>query len=91
MNRDELIKLIVYLRERLEESDTARRREREESASRISDLTAQVSALTEKISELTNMLHKSQEDMSALTFQLSALLGQLGEKDRLIADLQSTV
>lgn len=91
INRDELIKLIVYLRERLEESDTARRREREESASMISDLTAQVSALTEKISELTDMLRKSREDTSALTLQLSVLLRQLGEKDRLIADLQSTV
>ena len=91
MNRDELIKLIVYQRERLEEADASRRREREESASRISALTAQVSALTEKISELTDMLRKSREDTSALTLQLSSLLKQLVEKDKLIADLQSTV
>ena len=30
MNRDELIKLAVYQRERLEESDAARKKEREE-------------------------------------------------------------
>ena len=35
MNRDELIKLAVYQRERLEESDAARKKEREESAGRI--------------------------------------------------------
>ena len=80
MNRDELIKLIAYLRERLEEAE----REREESACRISDLSARVSALTEKISGLTDMLRKSQEGQSAL-------LKQLIEKDRLIADLQSAV
>ena len=38
MNRDELIRLAAYLTERLEESDVARKKEREESAGSISAL-----------------------------------------------------
>ena len=34
MSRDELIKLVAYLTERLEESDVARRKEREEERTR---------------------------------------------------------
>ena len=48
MTRDELIKFIIYQRERMEESDAARK----ESDRRISEL-------TDKISELTELLRKS--------------------------------
>ena len=91
MNRDELIKLAVYQRERLEESDAARKKEREESAGRISALTAQVSELTAKLSELTEQLRKNNESMSAMTGQVFGLMKQLKEKDVKIAELQSTV
>ena len=91
MNRDELIKLAVYQRERLEESDAARKKEREESAGRISALTAQVSELTDKISELTEQLRKNNESMSAMAGQVFGLMKQLREKDEKIAELQSTV
>jgi len=84
MNRDELIKLVAYLTERLEESDAARKKEREESAGSISALTAQVSALTEQ-------LRKNNESMSAMTGQVFGLMKQLREKDEKIAELQSTV
>ena len=79
MNRDELIKLIIYLRERLEDADAARK----ESDRRIS-------GLTEKISELTEQLRKSNETTSAMAVQMSELLRQLKDKDRKIAELQST-
>ena len=91
MNRDELIKLAIYQRERLEESDAARKKEREESAGRISALTTQVSELTDKISELTEQLRKNNESMSAMTEQVFGLMKQLREKDEKIAELQSTV
>ena len=84
MSRDELIKLVAYLTERLEESDAARKKEREESAGSISALTAQVSALTEQ-------LRKNNESMSAMTEQVFGLMKQLREKDEKIAELQSTV
>ena len=80
MTRDELIKLIIYQRERMEESDAARK----ESDRRISEL-------TDKISELTELLRKSNEATSAMAVQMSGLLKQLGEKDRKIAELQSEV
>lgn len=80
MNRDELIKLIIYLRVRLEDADAARK----ESDRRIS-------GLTEKISELTEQLRKSNETTSAMAVQMSELLRQLKDKDRKIAELQSTV
>lgn len=76
MNRDELIKLIIYLRERLEDADAARK----ESDRRIS-------GLTDKISELTEQLRKSNETTSAMAVQMSELLGQLREKDRKIVEL----
>ena len=84
MNRDELIKLAIYQRERLEESDAARKKEREESAGSISALAAQVS-------ELTEQLRKNNECMSAMTKQVFGLMKQLREKDEKIAELQSTV
>ena len=80
MNRDELIKLIIYQRERMEESDAARK----ESDRRISEL-------TDKISELTELLRKSNETTSSMAVQMSELLNQLKEKDRQIAELQSEV
>ena len=80
MTRDELIKLIIYQRERMEESDAARK----ESDRRISEL-------TDKISELTELLRKSNESTSAMSVQMSELLKQLGEKDRKISELQSEV
>ena len=63
MNRDELIKLIIYQRERMEESDAARK----ESDRRISEL-------TDKISELTELLRKSNETTSSMAVQMSELL-----------------
>ena len=80
MNRDELIKLIIYQRERMEESDAARK----ESDRRISEL-------TDKISELTELLRKSNETTSSMAVQMSEVLNQLKEKDRQIAELQSEV
>ena len=91
MNRDELIKLAVYQRERMEEVEAARRKEREESAGRISALTAQVSELTGKLSELTEQLRKNNESLSAMVVQLSEQSRLLREKDEKIAELQSTV
>ena len=84
MSREELIKLVVYLQDRLEESDAARSKERE-------GLTAQVSALTDKISELTEQLRKTNESMSAMAVQLSEQSKLLREKEEKIAELQGTV
>ena len=80
VTRDELIKLIIYQRERMEESDAARK-----ESDRL------ISELTDKISELTELLRKSNEATSAMAVQMSGLLKQLGEKDRKIAELQSEV
>lgn len=87
MNRDELIKLIVYLREHLEEADFARK----ESDRRISELTDKISELTEQLRKSNEMLYKSNESTSAMAAQLSDLLRQLKEKDRKISELQSTL
>lgn len=59
MNRDELMKLIVYLRERIEETGAAHKREGEERKDVISTLTVQMSTQAKKIFELTSMLRKS--------------------------------
>ena len=91
MNRDELIKLAIYQRERLEESNAARKKEREERTGRISALTAQVSELTDKLSELTEQLRKNNESMSAMAGQVFGLMKQLKEKDEKIAELQGAV
>lgn len=80
MNRDKLIKLAIYQRECMEEMESARK----ESDRRISEL-------TDKISELTELLRKGNETTSAMAVQVSELLRQLREKDRKIAELQSTV
>ena len=84
MSRDELIKLVAYLTDRLEESDVARRKEREESAGSISALTAQVSALTEQ-------LRKSNEAVFTMTGQISELMRQLKAEKEKSAKLQSEV
>ncbi len=84
MSRDELIKLVTYLTGRLEESDVARRKEREESAGNISALTAQVSALTEQ-------LRKSNEAVFTMTGQISELMRQLKAEKEKSAKLQSEV
>ena len=91
MNRDELIKLAIYQRERMEEVEATRRKEHEESAGRISALTTQVSELTDKLSTLTEQLRKNNESLSAMTEQVLGLMKQLREKDEKIAELQSTV
>ena len=91
MNRDELARLAIYQRERMEEAEAIRRKEHEESAGRISALTTQVSELTDKLSELTEQLRKNNEVMSAMATQLSEQSRQLREKDEKIAELQSTV
>ena len=84
MNRDELIRLAAYLTERLEESDVARKKEREESAGSISALTAQVSALTEE-------LRKSNEAVFTMAGQISELMRQLQAEKEKSAKLQSAV
>ena len=91
MDREELVKLVIFLQERLEESDLARRKEREESSGRISGLTSQVSALTDKISGLTEQLRKNNEAMSVMAVQMAEQSSLINEKDRKISELQSTV
>ena len=91
MNRDELVKLAIYQRERMEEAEAIRRKEHEESAGRISALMTQVSELTDKLSELTEQLRNSNESLSVMTEQVFGLMRQLREKDEKIAELQSTV
>ena len=78
MDRDELIRLIIYQRERMEEADAARK----ESDRRISEL-------TDRISDLTEMLRQSNEHASVMASQLSGLVRDLKEKDRKIAELES--
>ena len=90
-NRDELVKLTIYQRERMEEAEAIRRKEHEESAGRISALTTQVSELTDKLSALTEQLRKNNESLSAMTEQVFGLMRQLREKDEKIAELQGTV
>lgn len=78
MDRYELIKLIIYQSER-EEADAARK----ENDRRIFEL-------TDKISELTEQPRKSNETTSLMSSQMSELPWQLKDKDRKIAELQST-
>lgn len=90
MDRDELIRLIAFLRERLEEAEAARKKEHEESSERISALTSEVSGLNRRVGELTDMLKASYVSASETAVQMSELLRQLKDKDRKIAELQST-
>ena len=91
MNRDELIKLAIYQRERMEEMESARKKEREDSAGMISGLTAEVSELNRRVGELTEMLRASNQNALGMSRQISELLEQLKEKDRKIEELQVTV
>ena len=88
INRDELIKLIVYLREHPEEMEAPRKKEREDSAERISVLTSEMSVLNRKAGELTGISQASYVSASETARQISELLKQLGEKDRKIAELK---
>lgn len=90
MDRDELIRLIAFLRERLEEAEAARKKEHEESSERISALTSEVSGLNRRVGELSDMLKASYVSASETAMQMSELLRQLKDKDRKIAELQST-
>ena len=69
MNRDELIKLIIYQRERMEAMEVGRK----ESDRRISELTDKISALTEQ-------LRKSNDAMSAMTVHMSELMWHSRQK-----------
>lgn len=80
MNRDELIRLIIYLQERLEETDLARR----ESDRKNAELSA-------KLTELTELLRKGNEATSAMAVQMSELTGQLKEERKETAKLRSEV
>ena len=91
MNRDELIKLIIYQRERIEGVEASHKKEREDSAGRISALTEEVSELVRKVGELTEMLKANNRNASETAKQMSGLLKLLNEKNRQIAELQNAV
>ena len=80
MNRDELIKLAIYQRERMEEMEAARK----ETDRRNATLTEQLSALTEQ-------LRKSNEAMSEMAAQMSELMRQLKAEREESAKLRSEV
>ena len=77
MNRDELIRLIIYLQERLEETDLARR-ESDRKSAELSD-------------KFTGLLRKSNEATSAMSVQMSGLTGQLREERKESAKLRDEV
>ncbi len=80
MNRDELIKLAIYQRERLEEMEAARKESDRKKAE-----------LTDRISELTEQLRKSNEAVFTMTEQISELMRQLKAEKEKSAKLQSAV
>ena len=80
MNRNELIKLAIYQRERLNEMEVARNK----SDRRITEL-------TDKISELTEQLRKSNEVVSAMAGQVSDLMRQLKAEREESTKLRSEV
>ena len=80
MSREELIKLVVYLQERLEESDAARKAD-----------SRRMSEMADKISELTELLRKNNEAMSAMAVQVSDLMKQLKAEREESAKLRSEV
>ena len=80
MNRDELIRLIIYLQERLEEADLARRESDGKNAE-----------LSDKLTELTELLRKSNEAVSAMAVQVSELTRQLKAERDESAKLRSEV
>lgn len=80
MNRDELVKLIAYLQERLEEADFSRKESDRKNAE-----------LSDKLTELTEQLRKSNETMSAMAAQISDLMRQLKAEREESAKLRSEV
>lgn len=80
MSREELIRLVVYLQERLEESGAARKAD-----------SRRMSEMSDKISELTELLRKSNEAMSAMAVQVSDLMRQLKTEKEESAKLRSEV
>ena len=80
MNRDELIKLAIYQRERMEEMEAARKESDRKNAE-----------LTGRISELTELLRKSNEAMSTMVGQMSELIRQLKAEREESAKLRSEV
>ena len=80
MNREELIKLAVYQRERMEEMEAVRK----EAARKNAELTDRLSALTEQF-------RKSNEAMPAMAAQMSELMRQLKAEREECAKLRSEV
>lgn len=80
MNRDELIKLAIYQRERMEELEAARKETDRKNAE-----------LTDKLSALTEQLRKSNEVMSGMAAQMSELMRQLKAERKEAAKLRSEV
>ena len=80
MNRDELIKLAIYQRERMEEMESARKESDRQNAE-----------LTDKLSALTEQLRKNNEAMSAMATQVSELMRQLKAEREAAAKLRSEV
>ena len=80
MNRDELIKLAIYQRERMEEMESARKESDRKNAE-----------LTDKLSALTEQLRKNNEAMSAMATQVSELMRQLKAEREEGAKLRSEV
>lgn len=80
MNRDELIKLAIYQRERMEEMESARKESDRKNAE-----------LTDKLSALTEQLRKNNEAMSAMAAQVSELMRQLKAEREEAAKLRSEV
>ena len=80
MTRDELIKLAVYQRERMEELEAARKETDRKNA-----------GLTDKFSALTEQLRKSNEAMSGMAAQMSELMRQLKAEREEATELRSEV
>ena len=80
MNRDELIKLAIYQRERMDEMESARKESDRKNAE-----------LTDKLSALTEQLRKNNEAMSAMAAQISELMRQLKAEREEAAKLRSEV
>ena len=80
MNRDELIKLAIYQRERMDEMESARKESDRKNAE-----------LTDKLSALTEQLRKNNEAMSTMAAQISELMRQLKAEREEAAKLRSEV
>ena len=82
MSREEMAKLLVYLTERLQESERLRAREHEEASSRIAELTLKVGEMGHTIAEMASVQRASVRQIAELTAAVKS-------KDELIARLQS--